>query len=87
MIHSNTWKAPVISLKSNSYFVILNDDYSWKVWVYMLKNKSAIFEKFKYFKAWIEHNKNLKIKYLYSDNGREFCSKKFEALCNEHGIK
>ena len=87
LIHFDTWEALTVSLGGNSYFVTFVDDNSQNVWVYMLKSKSDIFKKLRHFKAGIENKKNLKIKYLHTDNGGEFCSKKFKAFCNEHRIK
>lgn len=53
----------------------------------MLKRKSDVLEKFKFFKAQFKIKRDLKIKYLHTNNREEFYSKKFEAFCNEHGIK
>ena len=39
-IHSNVWgPSPTISFGGSSYFVTFIDDYSGKVWVYLLKIK------------------------------------------------
>ena len=45
------------------------DDYSRKTWIYFLKVKSEVFEKFKEFKALIENISDKRIKTLQSDNG------------------
>jgi hypothetical protein len=42
------------SLSCCSYYVIFIDDYSRKCWIYFLKAKSDIFDKFKEYKAFIE---------------------------------
>ena len=69
-----------------SYFISFIDDYSRKAWIYILKQKSNVFEIFKKFKVLVENEKDLKIKYLYSDNGGEYYSKKFEEFYGEYEI-
>ena len=56
------------------------DDFSRKTWIYFLKAKNEVFEKFKEFKALIENLSDKKIKTLRSDNGGEYTSKEFEAF-------
>ena len=42
-----------------------------KVWAYFLKNKSDVFETFKKWKAMVETETCLKVKFLRLDNGEE----------------
>ena len=51
-----------------------------------MKNKDEVFSKFKEFKALIE-NHTEKIKTFRSDNGGEFTSNEFKALCKDSRIK
>jgi hypothetical protein len=44
-------------------------------WIYFLKTKDEVFNKFKEFKALIENLSERKIKILRSDNGGEYTSK------------
>ena len=44
--------------------MLLIDDYTRMTWVTFLKEKSEEFEKFKYFKALVENETDLKIKCL-----------------------
>ena len=37
----------ILSLGGSRYFVTFIDDFSRKVWVYFIKQKSEVFEKFK----------------------------------------
>jgi transposase InsO family protein len=57
------------------YFVTYIDDFSRKVWVYLLKSKGECLEKFKEFKALVETQSEHKIKVFRSDNGGEYISK------------
>jgi hypothetical protein len=47
------------------YYVSFIDDFSYKTWIYFLKDKSEVFNRFKELKA-------MKIKILMLDNGGEF---------------
>ena len=57
---------PILSipLSGYEYHVTFIDDYSRKTWIYLLKNKSEVFEKFKEFKALIENHSEKRIKTL-----------------------
>ena len=50
------------SLSGYVYYVSLIDDFSRKTWIYFLKNKDGLFNKFKEFKALIENDTEKKIK-------------------------
>ena len=75
------------SLSGFEYYITFIDDFSRKTWIYFLKAKSEVFEKFKEFKALIENLSDKKIKILRSDNGGEYTSKEFDAFCKYVGIK
>lgn len=87
LIHSDVWKAPVLSLGGARYFVSFIDDFSRRVWVYPIKRKSDVFEVFKAFKARVELESEKKIKCLRTDNGGEYTSDEFDAFCQQEGIK
>jgi len=63
------------------------DDYSRRVWVYILKNKSDAFEKFKEWHTLVENQIGTKLKVLRTDNGLEFVSEQFNEFCRKRGIK
>jgi transposase InsO family protein len=87
-IHSYVWApSPIISFGVSSYFVTFIDDYSRKVWVYLLKIKADVFNTFKQFKAFVEKRTDESIKFLRIDNGGEFTSVEFGNYCKEAGIE
>ena len=52
LIHSDVCGTmPSISLSEYKYYVTFINDYSRKTWIYFLKKKSEVFDKFKEFKA------------------------------------
>jgi transposase InsO family protein len=69
------------------YYIIFIDDYSRNTWLYLLKTKDEVFNKFQEFKAEIENLTNKKIKTLRIDNGGEYKSKEFVSFCKSTGIR
>lgn len=76
-----------ISNGKRKYFVSFIDDFSRKAWVYFLQEKSEAFNAFKSFKALVENEAGRRIKMFRTDRGGEYCSKEFEAFCDEQGIR
>jgi transposase InsO family protein len=76
----------VPSLGKSMYYVSFIDDFSRNTWIYFLRNKYEVFDKFKEFKALVENQTEKKIKVLRTDNGGEFCRNEFEELCKKCGI-
>jgi hypothetical protein len=73
LIHSYVCgQMPVKYLRGSLYYVIFIDDYSRKTWLYLLKTKDEVFNKFQEFKAEIKNLTNKKIKTLRIDNGGEY---------------
>ena len=55
-VHSDVWgRYSTTSIGGAYYFVSFVDDYSRKVWVYVMKAKSEVFEKFKVWLALVEN--------------------------------
>lgn len=72
----------------NRYFLLLVDDCSRYMWIYLLKTKDEAFECFKRFKTLVESRvPESKVKVLRTDRGGEFCSNEFKSYCEEHGIQ
>jgi transposase InsO family protein len=63
------------------------DDYSRKVWVYLLKRKADVFNTFKQFRALVEKSTNRSINCLKTDNGGDFIYVEFENYCKEVGLE
>ncbi|KAJ0169236.1 hypothetical protein K1T71_015266 [Dendrolimus kikuchii] len=75
------------SLGGARYFLTFIDDYSRKVFVYILNSKSECLNKFKEFKSLVENQLNCKIKTLRTDNGTEYTNKNFKDFLKLSGIK
>ena len=59
------------------YFITFIDDLSKYGYLFLTKNKSESFEKFKEFKAQVENQTKKSIKTLRSDQGGEYLSTEF----------
>ena len=68
------------------YFRTFIDDLSRYGYLFLMKNKSESFEKFKEFKAQVENQIGKSIKTLRSDRGGEYLSTEFIEFFKEHGI-
>ena len=75
------------SLGGHLYYMTFIDDHSRKTWLYLLKTKDEVFDKFKAFRSEVETLTERKIKTLRSDNGGEYTSKEMIAYCKEASIK
>ncbi|GKC81202.1 retrovirus-related pol polyprotein from transposon TNT 1-94 [Tanacetum coccineum] len=86
-VHSDLWgPSQVESLGGKRNFLSIVDDYSRRVWVYILRFKHEAFGKFKEWKQLVENQTRRTVKKLRTDNGLEFCNREFEQLCIESGI-
>ena len=79
--------ASVSSHSGSVYFLSIIDDFSRKVWCFLMKNKSEVFEKFLTWKNLVENQTGKTIKVIRTDNGLEFCNSQMDALCSKFGIK
>ncbi|KAL0448238.1 UNVERIFIED_CONTAM: Retrovirus-related Pol polyprotein from transposon TNT 1-94 [Sesamum latifolium] len=87
-VHSDVWgPTRESSLGGSLYYVTFTDDFSRKVWVYVLKQKSEVFAKFKLWKAEVENQISRKIKYLRSDNGTEYTDHSFRNFVRSMGFR
>ena len=62
---------PVPSLGKSLYCVSFIDYFSRNTWIYFLRKKSDVFDKFKEFKALVENQIDKKIKVFRTENGVE----------------
>lgn len=88
-VHSDLWGSPSVvpSLAEKQYFITFIDDYSRKVWIYFLKTKDEAFDTFKEWKVEVETQTGRKLKCLRTDNGLEYCNKRFDSYCVSTGVK
>jgi len=74
------------SYGGNYYALVIVDDYSRFTWTFFLTLQSEAFKAFKKFAKLVQNEKDLKIKIIRTDYGREFQNESFENFCDENGI-
>lgn len=75
------------SIGKARFILTFIDDFSRKVFVYFLKTKDEVMEKFIEFKKLVENQLNLRIKRIRTDNGTEYCNSRFEQYLKSYGIQ
>ncbi|GFW14791.1 retrovirus-related Pol polyprotein from transposon TNT 1-94 [Trichonephila clavipes] len=78
---------PTESQGGNKYFLSIIDDYSRKVTVFPIRNKSDVFHTFIRFQKRAERFLSKKVKAVRTDGGLEFCNKDMDNFLTELGIK
>ena len=80
LIHSDVWgPTQNVSLGRSRYFVSFIDDYTRHTWIYLIEEKSEVFECFRDLKGFVETEIGRKIKCLRSDGGKEYFSGQFNS--------
>ena len=69
----------------NKYFITFIDDSTKYCYVYLLKSKDEVVEKFSLYKQEVENQLNKKIKMVRSDRGGEYVEP-FSEFYAQHGI-
>lgn len=75
------------SIGSALYYVIFVDDFSRKVFLFTMKTKDEVTDKFIEFKNRVERESGRKIGILRSDNGGEYVNKRLKDILIKCGIK
>ena len=75
------------SIGGAEYILTFVDDKTHYSWVYPLKTKDEVFERFLEWKALVENFSGKKLKRLRTDNGGEYTSKRFEVHLKSCGIQ
>ena len=74
------------TIGGSHYFMLLVDDFSRWMWIYVIKTKNQALLMFDKFKRLVENSQNRCIKILRTDRGGEFLSTNFTRLCEDAGI-
>ena len=74
------------SIGGKKYFVTFTDNYSRCCYVYFMKHKHEVFDKFKEFETSTTSSSGQRIRRLRTDNGDEYVSKEFESYLKSREI-
>nr|KYP37885.1 Retrovirus-related Pol polyprotein from transposon TNT 1-94 [Cajanus cajan] len=86
-VHSDIWgPTKTQSIGGVRYYISFIDDWSTKMWIYLLNHKNQAFKIFKQWKALVETQIGKQVKVLSIDNGLEYLSDEFNEFCKDNGI-
>jgi len=71
-VFSDVWGPAIESVGRKQYYVSFVDDYSKFTWIYLIRFKSDVFQKFHEFQALVERLFDRKIKAMQTDWGGEY---------------
>ena len=77
ILHSDVCSLTTTSSSGFKYFVTFVDEFSGRVFLYFLKNKSDVFSKYQSLVTLLQTQEQKNVKCLQSDNGREYISEEF----------
>ncbi|KAK9078292.1 hypothetical protein SSX86_002349 [Deinandra increscens subsp. villosa] len=87
LIHSDVWgPAPVLGGQNLRYFLLFINDCTRMTWVYFLKHKSEVSDRFATFHTMIKTQFQKDIQILRSDNGGEFVNTQMKHFFETKGI-
>ncbi|KAL5743970.1 hypothetical protein ACOSP7_026836 [Xanthoceras sorbifolium] len=73
MVHSDVWgPSQTPNITNARWFVSFIDDHTRLTWIFLMKQKSEVFQIFKTFNTMIQTQFNSKIQILRTDHGKEF---------------
>ncbi|CAA7269926.1 unnamed protein product [Cyclocybe aegerita] len=77
-VHSDLWgPAPVSTQGGRRYYVTFIDDKTQLTHLYLMRNKSDTFAKYREYEAWCDAQLGARVKVLHSDRGGEYTGKEF----------
>jgi hypothetical protein len=87
LVFFDVWGPTPESIGRYKYYVSFVDDYSKFMWIYLLKNKSEVFQKFHEFQYLVERLFDRKIISVQSDWGGEYEKlNSFTKICISHYV-
>ncbi|KAJ0466424.1 putative RNA-directed DNA polymerase [Helianthus annuus] len=87
LVHSDVWgPSPVLRGQGFRFFLIFVDDCTRMTWVYFLKHKSEVYEKFLMFYDMVNTQFKKGIQVLRSDNGGEFVNTAMKQFFQDKGM-
>ncbi|GJY31683.1 ribonuclease H-like domain-containing protein [Tanacetum coccineum] len=69
IVHCDIWTSPIVSSGGFIYYVLLLDHYSHYLWIYPLRTKSEVFQKFLHFHSYVNNQFKCDIVAFQCDHG------------------
>src|ERR1700694_4751159 len=83
LVHTDVGEANSASWSGKRYYVTFIDDYSRRVWVYVIDKKSDVCDMFVKWKTLVENQTQHTIKAVRSDRGGEYINHKLQAVLEQ----
>ncbi|GJW59700.1 ribonuclease H-like domain-containing protein [Tanacetum coccineum] len=87
IVHSDIWTSPIASSDGFKYYVLFLDHYSHYLWIYPLRTKSEVFQKFLHFRSYVNNQFKCDIAAFQCDHGGEFDNTNLLNLFAQNGIQ
>jgi histone deacetylase 1/2 len=86
LLHCDLWTSPIESISGFKYYLVMLDDFTHFVWTFPLRNKSDVHKFFLNFQHYVSAHFLLPIRFIQTDNGREFNNYANRNFFLQHGI-
>ncbi|GKE10486.1 ribonuclease H-like domain-containing protein, partial [Tanacetum coccineum] len=87
IVHSDIWTSPIASFGGFKYYMLFLDYYSHYLWIYHLRTKSEVFQKFLHFHSYVNNQYKCDITAFQCDHGGEFDNTNILNLFAQNGIQ
>ena len=87
LIHSDLDEMSAARINGYKWTATYLDDHTRYGMMFFLKHKDEMFDTFKTYEAWAEHQTGWKLKTIHTDRGSEFLSKEQKRYFQEQGIE
>ncbi|GJR83783.1 ribonuclease H-like domain-containing protein [Tanacetum coccineum] len=87
IVHYNIWTSLIVSSGGFKYYVLFLDHYSHYLWIYPLRTKSKVFQKFLHFRCYVNNQFKCDITAFQCDHGGEFDNTNLLNLFAQNGIQ
>ncbi|GKE23211.1 ribonuclease H-like domain-containing protein [Tanacetum coccineum] len=87
IVHSDIWTSPIASSGGLKYYVLFLDHYSHYLWIYPLRTKFEVFQKFLHFCSYVDNQFKCDIAAFQCDHGGEFGNTNLLNFFAQNGIQ
>ncbi|GKA81536.1 ribonuclease H-like domain-containing protein, partial [Tanacetum coccineum] len=87
IVHSDIWTSPIASSGGFKCYVLFLDHYSYYLWIYPLRTKYEVFQKFLHFRSYGNNQFKCDIAAFQCDHGGEFDNTNLLNLFAQNGIQ
>ncbi|KAI4303074.1 hypothetical protein MLD38_038749 [Melastoma candidum] len=86
LLHADVWKSPIESNSGFNYYVVFIDDHTRYAWLYLLRRKSEVFDRFIHLHTEISTQFSASGRALQCDGGGEFVNDSMRTFLSDRGI-